>query len=66
MPIFRYKCPHCGNEEERIVKFKDRDEQLCYKCELETNYQPSFRFNGHGLPNGFANTRSKSRKNEDK
>lgn len=29
MPIYEYKCPVCGNEEERLVKVEERDEQRC-------------------------------------
>lgn len=29
MAIYEYKCPVCGNEEERLVKVEERDEQTC-------------------------------------
>lgn len=62
MPIYNYACPHCLFEEERIVSFKDRDGQMCGKCELETQYRPSFKTGAVlGLPNGYAPVRSKSR-----
>lgn len=60
MPIYSYACPHCLHSEERIVQFKDRDTQMCSKCELETNYKPSFKTGAVlGLPNGYSNLRSK-------
>lgn len=64
MPIYEFHCPSCGHEEERITKYADRNDQLCGKCELETNFKPTYRFNSTGLPNGFASTRSKSRREE--
>lgn len=29
MPIYPYRCPECGKEEDRLVSFEDRDKQVC-------------------------------------
>ena len=33
MPIYEYRCPECGNEEEAIVRFSESDAtRLCSNC----------------------------------
>lgn len=29
MPLYSYKCPDCGTEEDRIVSLDERDDQWC-------------------------------------
>lgn len=62
MPIYTYTCPNCSHKEEKFVLFSEKDQQTCSKCEKSTEFTPSFKFNATGLPNGFSETRSKSRK----
>jgi putative FmdB family regulatory protein len=60
MPFYSFKCPKCEAVTEELVRM-GTESTTCAKCGEPTIKQPSFRFNAHGLPNGFANTRSKSR-----
>lgn len=32
MPIYRYKCPQCHNEDEQLLPIEDRDKLLVCKC----------------------------------
>jgi putative FmdB family regulatory protein len=61
MPIYTYKCTQCNTQEDEIVKAGTESTE-CKECGAPTVKQPSFRFSAHGLPNGFASTRSQSRK----
>jgi len=31
--LFDFKCPHCGAEDERLVKYEDLQFQYCHTCE---------------------------------
>ena len=35
MPLYDYKCPECGHEEEKLVPINDADLQLCAVCKDE-------------------------------
>lgn len=46
MPLYDYVCEDCGITEERLVKFEDRDSQLCDKCKKNMQKQigiPNYR-----------------------
>jgi len=32
MPIYRYRCPDCHNEDEQLLFMEDRDKSLNCKC----------------------------------
>jgi len=32
MPIYRYKCPQCHNEDEQLLPIEDRDKTLTCDC----------------------------------
>lgn len=36
MPVYEYLCPNCGKQEDRMVKFEDRNNQVC-QCGEKTN-----------------------------
>jgi len=36
MPIYEYKCPSCGHEEEKLVKASEGDQQKCSSCKENT------------------------------
>lgn len=61
MPFYTFACTNCEAVTEKLVRM-NTESTVCDKCGSPTAKQPSFRFNAHGLPNGFANTRSQSRK----
>lgn len=33
MPLYDMRCTGCGLEEERLVRFSERDKQVCRRCE---------------------------------
>lgn len=60
MPIYTFKCEKCNVEREEIVRIGTESTD-CPTCGAPTVKLPSFRFNAHGLPNGFSANRSNSR-----
>jgi len=32
MPLYEYRCPECGNEEQHIVAMENRHEATCTRC----------------------------------
>lgn len=38
MPIYEYRCPSCGHEEDRLVSMNGRDGQVCGQ-EVATNVE---------------------------
>lgn len=32
MPLYEFKCPECGHDQEEICKFEDKQKQICEKC----------------------------------
>ncbi|MFZ7945691.1 zinc ribbon domain-containing protein [Neobacillus sp. 19] len=63
MPFYTFHCAKCNENKDELVPM-GTEITTCKECGGPTVKQPSFRFNAHGLPNGFANTRSQSRKKE--
>jgi putative FmdB family regulatory protein len=61
MPFYTYLCTKCNTQADELVTM-GTESTICATCGSPTVKQPSFRFSAHGLPNGFANTRSQSRK----
>jgi putative FmdB family regulatory protein len=61
MPFYTFKCTKCNTQDDELVPM-GTEITICAKCGSPTVKLPSFRFSAHGLPNGFANTRSQSRK----
>jgi putative FmdB family regulatory protein len=61
MPFYTFKCTKCETQCDELVAM-GTESTVCKECGEPTVKQPSFRFSAHGLPNGFANTRSQSRK----
>jgi putative FmdB family regulatory protein len=61
MPFYSFKCANCDEVKDELVPIGTTS-TTCATCGSQTVKQPSFRFSAHGLPNGFANTRSQSRK----
>jgi putative FmdB family regulatory protein len=61
MPFYTYKCTKCSEVKDELVPIGTESTE-CKECGAPTVKQPSFRFSAHGLPNGFASTRSQSRK----
>ncbi|PFP30227.1 hypothetical protein COJ96_05810 [Bacillus sp. AFS073361] len=61
MPFYYFKCTKCDEVKNELVAM-NTESTTCATCGALTTKQPSFRFSAHGLPNGFANTRSQSRK----
>lgn len=61
MPFYEFKCRECNKTQEKLVKMDTKE----IACDCSENAvmerQFSGKFNGHGLPNGFSATRSKSR-----
>lgn len=65
MPIYVYRCPHCGFVFEEIHPVSKRDEPVgehCYSCgekycvERGTT-SGSFKINGYSEENGYSNSR---------
>ena len=52
MPIYEYKCSHCGHQLEAIQKISDDPLLLCPNCDKNGLKKqvtaPSFRLNGSG------------------
>jgi putative FmdB family regulatory protein len=61
MPFYTFACAKCGTQKDELVPMGTQS-TTCAECGEPTVKQPSFKFNGHGLPNGFSSTRSQSRK----
>jgi putative FmdB family regulatory protein len=61
MPFYTFKCTKCNATKDELVPM-GTESTTCANCGSQTVKQPSFRFSATGLPNGFANTRSQSRK----
>jgi putative FmdB family regulatory protein len=61
MPFYSFKCPKCNVTADELVRM-GTGSTVCKTCGTETEKQPSFKTVALGLPNGFASTRSKSRK----
>jgi putative FmdB family regulatory protein len=61
MPFYYFECTQCKTVRNELVSM-GTESTTCATCGSQTVKQPSFRFSAHGLPNGFANTRSQSRK----
>ena len=61
MPFYSFKCEKCNELKDELVR-AGTESTTCTTCGTPTVKQPSFRFSAHGLPNGFAQTRSQSRK----
>ena len=66
MPIFNYKCPNCGAEEEIICNFNNRPEVIKCTCRgdgvLPTLMRRVFTFgnfkvNGYNERNGYSNAK---------
>ena len=56
MPAYDYKCPECGNEEEKILRLSQSDDvQQCTKCnaDMEKVFKgaPGIAFNGRWFKN---------------
>jgi putative FmdB family regulatory protein len=60
MPFYSFKCEKCNEVKDELVS-AGTESTTCTTCGTQTVKQPSFRFSAHGLPNGFASTRSQSR-----
>ena len=54
MTIYSYRCPNCGDAEERNVPMDERDLQLCGcgNCTVRQLGAPRFRFAGRVTPGG--------------
>jgi putative FmdB family regulatory protein len=63
MPFYTFSCTKCNVTKDELVPM-GTESTVCATCGEPTVKQPSFRFNAHGLPNGFSATRSQSRKGE--
>jgi putative FmdB family regulatory protein len=61
MPFYSFRCAKCDATKDVLVAMGTTSTTFA-TCGEPTVKQPSFRFSAHGLPNGFANTRSQSRK----
>jgi putative FmdB family regulatory protein len=61
MPFYTFKCTKCDATKDELVSMGTMS-TTCATCGAPTVKQPSYRFSAHGLPNGFASTRSQSRK----
>ncbi|MDQ0154946.1 zinc ribbon domain-containing protein [Robertmurraya andreesenii] len=65
MPFYTFKCTKCNTQRDELVPM-GTESTKCATCGEPTVKQPSFRFNATGLPNGFASSRTKPRKDDDK
>ncbi|MGM0904234.1 MAG: zinc ribbon domain-containing protein [Bacillota bacterium] len=61
MPFYSFRCTKCNAVKDELVRI-GTESTTCATCGSPTAKQPSFRVNAVGLPNGFASTRSKPRK----
>lgn len=61
MPFYTFKCPKCLVTKDELVRM-GTESTTCAECGSPTEKQPSFKTVALGLPNGFASTRSNSRK----
>jgi putative FmdB family regulatory protein len=61
MPFYTFLCEKCNATKDELVPM-GTESTVCKECGESTVKKPSFRFNGHGLPNGFSMNRSASRK----
>lgn len=51
MPIYEYRCQHCGHGFELIQRFSDEAQQPCPQCGKTADRQmsaPAFQFKGSG------------------
>lgn len=65
MPLYTLKCKTCNTEVEKMVSYSERNAQVCQECLSTMTFMPTYRFHGHGLPNGFSATRGTSRDKKD-
>lgn len=61
MPFYTFFCPKCNVTADELVRMGTETTE-CKTCGTQTEKLPSFKTVALGLPNGFASTRSKSRK----
>jgi putative FmdB family regulatory protein len=57
MPIFEFKCYHCGDVFERLLNPSEIDEVQTCECGYSAKKlvsSPSFKVNGHNESNGYA------------
>lgn len=64
MPFYTYACTNeeCKKEFDEMRTYEKRETPATCECGKPANYIAKFKFNAHGLPNGFSSTRSKSRR----
>lgn len=53
MPFYDYKCKKCGNQMEMQLRNYEDKTIPCSECNGDAERQYNFRFQAHGLPNGF-------------
>lgn len=61
MPYYTFNCAKCNETKDELVPMGTTS-TICESCGGATVKLPSFRANATGLPNGFASTRSQTRK----
>ena len=41
MPVYEYRCPNCGNEEEHIASIDNRHKAACTRCGITATLRAS-------------------------